>query len=320
MLNSLTRIYRMPAAGSALRRWYHQSRLAQLLLGPIVISRNFVRRDRVSQFARFHRSFLELVQEGAVVVRLKDCPVQLEVDVRSDIFKRLLKHGNYEPELIRLLHQHVPRNRDAIDVGANIGLFSVFFSKLVSPSRRVLAIEPVPWVADRLRRNMARNGCDHSVILFRGVAANSDADCRLHYIQGKEEYSSTAEIVHPSVRGCATDCLTVQGARIDALVKQFQLEPGFVKIDVEGAEYEVLQGATVTIRRLQPILLMELNERLLQERDSSSQDVIKLLRDFNYHVVNANSLRLSVMPPFTGEILAIPRPSGRRHAASSADT
>ncbi len=126
-------------------------------------------------------------------------------------------------------------------------------------------------------------------------------------ISGMEEYSSLSRIVHPSATNRPHDTIEVKGDTIDNLVNQLDLNPGFIKIDTEGAEYMVLRGAINTLEKSRPVILSELSDALLSTSGHTSEDVVTLMRDSGYQVVNALAPHVRIRFPFDGEILALPR-------------
>ena len=127
----------------------------------------------------------------------------------------------------------------------------------------------------------------------------------MNVIDGLEEYSSLGEIIHPKVAEKVSKRIKVNGNTIDNLVKDFNLNPGFMKIDAEGAEFEILRGAIDTITQFKPIILSEMSDRLLKAQGASSIRVLKLLEELNYNVLDINSF-LPVNNLFEGDIIAFP--------------
>jgi FkbM family methyltransferase len=196
------------------------------------------------------------IEGGTVVVTAPDINGTFEVDCRSDMLKRLLVDRCYETEIVDTVRNCIDPNRDAIDVGANIGLFTVLMSRLISPLNRVLAVEPTPGALAHLKRNIARNG-RANVVVFEGVAAECTGEFPLNIIPGMEEYSSLGEMVHPSTLGKPHQQTTVAAETIDELVAKFGLRPGLIKIDAEGSEARVLAGCKRTMETHRPVVLCE---------------------------------------------------------------
>lgn len=153
-----------------------------------------------------------------------------------------------EPEL-RLLPALVDRSRPAVDVGANVGAYAFHLSRLTS----VVAFEPNPGYARTLRRGLPA----HARI---EAAALSDHE-------GEAVLSVPRSSTGTEDGGCSTleqrEAATVAAShrvptrRLDS----YRLDPGFIKIDVEGHEEAVVNGALETIRRARPVLLIECEER-----------------------------------------------------------
>lgn len=134
-----------------------------------------------------------VVEEGSLIVRMPSFYGSFEIGCHSDILRRILVTGNYEPNVVKLVRDNVDPNRDAIDVGANIGLFTILLSHLLSDSSRVLEIEPTPGALRYLRRNIEINNVNPKVVLFEGVVTGCQGKAMLNVISGMEEYSQSRQ-------------------------------------------------------------------------------------------------------------------------------
>ena len=225
------------------------------------------------------------------VIRVPEFEGEFQVDARSHLFMRALLDGEYEPALARLCRELAAPDRDAVDVGANVGFFSVLLARHLRGGR-VLAIEPSPAVGPRLRANLARNGVAGRVAVFEGAVSDRAGRVDLSGIEGKEEYGTIGQPAHPGMWGDAADRgavvrpVPVEARTLDALVEEHGLSPGFVKLDVEGAEHLVVGGAEQTLRAHRPVVLSELNDRLLRANGSSAMDVVRAFRRLGYRVLD----------------------------------
>jgi FkbM family methyltransferase len=162
-------------------------------------------------------------------------------------------YGRYGEVELHLLEHLCDRARDSIDIGANDGSYIHFMRK---HSRRVYAFEPLPWLATALKRKFSRGVVINNIALSRSAGM---AVLRMPIVDGV------------LVTGCATISpaaastysehqeIHVPMAPLDAI---FTGDAGFIKIDVEGHEEAVLDGARKTLRRCRPRMLVELDERL----------------------------------------------------------
>jgi FkbM family methyltransferase len=138
------------------------------------------------------------------------------------------------------------------DIGANVGFLTVIAARLVGASGRVLAFEPVPALADQSSHNARLNRFDH-VSVYRTALSDADGDAVFQV----SENLTMGKLGSSGSRG---NGLMVKRNRLDTLVNDGRFpDPSLVKIDVEGAEPEVLDGAIEVLRRARPMLLIELH-------------------------------------------------------------
>jgi len=287
---------------SSLRQFVKSHPALHTSLMPMVRLARTVRQGRTERLSTNLSTLFRLVEEGSLVVRVPSLNGSFEIDCRSHILHRILIHGDYEPEVASLVRKTLDPGRDAIDIGANVGVFSVLLSRLVSPPGRVLAIEPTPGALKYLHRNLERNDCNHNVIVFEGAASGSSGKLALKVISGKEEYSSLGNLVHPSVRDSQYELIDVESATVDELVERSLLRPGFIKIDTEGAELDVLLGSERTLSTHRPVVLCESwDDELLARAGGSPGAIADLFRRHGYRVSH----------PITEEMLAVPEELAR---------
>lgn len=241
-------------------------------------------------------------------IRSKEFNGIFELDIRSDLFRRIALDGKYESDLIKIINKYIDPRKDAIDVGANIGLFTILFSKLLNEKSKVLSIEPTKNAFELLKRNIEINECKDKIITYNGAITDiSFGKVQLDTIEGKEEYSSLGKISQNYIGLDKVTQVEVDSTNIDSLVEKLNIHPGFLKIDTEGAEFLVLKGAQKTIKKFRPIILSELCDPFLKELNHTAKDVIDLLISYNYKVIDVKKTNDSIKFPFIGEILAWPK-------------
>lgn len=272
--------------------------IIRFALYPIIAIRKHMGNRNNSHFNNFVKNVISMT------VRVPSFNGNFEIDARSHILKRILITGDYESECAKTVAKYLDPQRDALDVGANIGLFSILIRKTLAPSSKLLAVEPTPRASDLLKANLRRNMCDENTIIFNGVASDSNGTIEINTIPGMEEYSSIGNIIyekdkHPSK-------IKVESNTIDTLVNKYNLNPGFLKIDTEGAELLVFKGALNTLIKFQPVILSELADVLLTNLGCSAKEAIEYLNALGYKVVNVEDPDSPISYPFNGEILAIP--------------
>ena len=171
----------------------------------------------------------------------------------------ILLHGTFEAAESRYLSSRVRAGTTAIDVGANIGLFTVPLARAVGSRGRVIAIEPDAENLARLEANLRLNRLAN-VLVERVAAGDRDGEAELH-LANDPAFHSTAVVYDGRGIGRA---LRVPVTRLDTIwMRLGRPAVSVIKIDVEGGEAAVLRGAEALLRETRPALLIEADtERL----------------------------------------------------------
>jgi FkbM family methyltransferase len=160
------------------------------------------------------------------------------------------KYGEVEMHLVDLLCR---RDEDAIDVGANCGGYVHFMQRY---ARHVVAFEPMPEFATLLRAKFARNVTVEQIALSDRAG---EVELHIPVIDGIRAGGCSTISSEASATYAVDDVIP---ARMDRLDDVYRGTVGFIKIDVEGHEQAVLDGAIGTIRRCLPRVLVEIEERM----------------------------------------------------------
>lgn len=153
---------------------------------------------------------------------------------------------------LRLVKHLCRRDRDSIDVGANVG---TYVHAMKRHSRRVYAFEPIPWLAPLLAKKFGRR------IVVENVALSRETSTALLHVPVIDGEAVTGlSTLSPELAAQEALCRDIPVATkpLDAV---YGGDVGFIKIDVEGHEESVLQGASETIARCRPRVLVEAEER-----------------------------------------------------------
>lgn len=169
---------------------------------------------------------------------------------------RRFTFGEYELPVQQAIVSLVRSGDVCYDIGANIGFFSLLLGRLVGASGMVYAFEPVPRNASTVERNALLNGMENISVL-RLALSRDDGTAELllaHHAGGAVLKSAGTP---PDLAGS----LMVQTASVDSLVEQQRIKlPDVVKIDVEGAEMDVLHGMQEVLRKWGPTVILELDD------------------------------------------------------------
>ncbi|MEQ1912642.1 MAG: FkbM family methyltransferase [Vicinamibacterales bacterium] len=168
----------------------------------------------------------------------------------------------------RLMDPFLTPGAVVVDVGANIGINTVYVAQRVGPRGRVWAVEPAADNLAVLRENVERNGLRN--VTIAPVAAGRTSETRQFFLRG--DISAVNSFYEESVYAEVTDVVTVQSEPLDMLVEG---NVDLVKIDVEGAELDVLGGMTRLLRSPRIRLVVEWHP-LLQEKAGYAANALPL--------------------------------------------
>ena len=168
------------------------------------------------------------------------------------------------------LDRIVPQGAITVDVGANCGLYT---RKLARLSRRVYAFEPSHQMADLLRRTSASNVSVHEIAL-----SDQTGNAELFIPQDGYQLIHGLASLERAVNGAskAVASINVPTARLDSIVRR---DVAFVKIDVEGHELNVLNGAIELLELSQPVFLVEAEDR---HREQATQSIFDFFEARSY--------------------------------------
>ena len=191
----------------------------------------------------------------------------------------LLNRRCWEPHVMRYLKQHLRPSHVFMDVGANLGYFTVLTAPLVE---RVIAFEPVASNHAYCGANIALNGLTNVDLHHCGLWRE---DRTLHVKSDSSSVMTAAVTVADD--GSAGALEPIRAVSLDSLVQQGGLALSrldLVKMDIEGAEMSALIGMEGTISRFRPRIIMEINRPRLDACDASIDDVWDYFQSHSYGV------------------------------------
>ena len=200
------------------------------------------------------------------------------------IDRDIIALGCYDPLQHRALEKLVKPGMTVLDVGANIGDVTLHLAKLVGPTGRVHAFEPVPDVRARLTEHVDTNTLNTTVTVHAEALSDRDGTMTFSAADAGGRNQGQGSLVNQE-RDTAAVNLTVETRTLDGLVQELGLERiDLVKLDIQGGETSMLQGAEETLRRLRPVILMEVEPEDLACLGRDSRDLVRQVIDLGYRV------------------------------------
>jgi FkbM family methyltransferase len=207
----------------------------------------------------------KLVMKGLYLFRVKGLGIVLCRGGTDDVFQFV---PGREGDVEEYIKSHLKEGSIFVDVGANVGYYTLIASRLVGSRGRVYAVEPAPSTAAILRLNVRLNKLDNVIIIEK--AAWFTKEKLILRIPGSDYgYASV-------VRGDGKNML-VEACPLDELLQDVD-HIDILKIDVEGAEYEVLKGAKNTLHKTKCIVL---------ELTRNVKEVFELLMNYGFKIKKA---------------------------------
>jgi FkbM family methyltransferase len=181
---------------------------------------------------------------------------------------------HFEAGPIDRLREFVPVGSLVIDVGANVGFFTLRFAEWVGEHGKVISIEPEDRNYANLVSALKQRQLSGRVHTLKAVAANTAGELRLEL-----------NPLHPADHKLSRDesGVPVRAITLDDLVLEAtSSRPVLVKIDVQGAEMLVLEGAARILSQAGPALFIELHEEGLNKFGTSISAILEYLRQYSY--------------------------------------
>jgi FkbM family methyltransferase len=213
-------------------------------------------------------------------------------DYREYIQRNIYFMGYHEYRETRLLRKLLRPGDTFVDVGANIGWFTILAARLVGEKGKVVAFEPSSAIYDHLTANVSLNGLSN-------VQAERTA---------LSDTNGTAVLTGIGVENAGTGTILATGGSLGEEVPTMRFDDycssagleyvALMKIDVEGAEMMVLEGATESLHAGSiGAIVIEVSDERLRSTGSSSTELIELLRGAGYTISRANTTGLQPLEP-----------------------
>jgi len=250
----------------------------------------------------FNNRKLKRVQETISPI---DNDFKIFADTINFIDASIYYLGDYEPWLKKYFKELIKPGDTVLDVGANIGFHSIYFSTLVGISGRVVAVEPIKQNFKALEHNVHLNKSGNFILVEKALA-NENKVINV-YINDNAKNPGAHSLLNEGIANTEVHCITG-----DYLLRKLEISKlDFIKIDVEGFELEVLKGLESTIRTHKPIIIFEYDKAYQLKSTKNPEAIFSLLASYEYSFESVDGYGKS--SPFTfsdhissAEIIAYP--------------
>lgn len=202
--------------------------------------------------------------------------------------------GYWEIWLTLFFARTVMPGMTVMDIGANLGYYTLLLGDAVGPSGHVIAVEPVPQTIELLKKTIGLNGMAGWVRLVAAAAAGPRTSAVEMFVPENEP--KNAAIIATPLEGT----VQVPAVSVDELTRDLS-RLDLVKIDAEGAETVIIDGMQETIKRLHPNLLLEFNAHRYKDPAAFLEILMKA-----YPRMQALDFFANLQPVTAAEILECP--------------
>lgn len=238
--------------------------MSSIVVGPAALAAA-TRIYRATPFRRLREAyfqlFLRLVRGRRVVRTVEGMTFDLDLGEMIDVGLFLQQ---YERDIVALVERLTQPGWTVFDIGANIGAHTVRFSRLVGARGRVFAFEPMDYAFNKLTRNLSLNDAQNTRAFKLALSDENDDARRVNY---RSSWSTTGER--------RAESSSVEFKRLDDWCIEHDItRVDLIKLDVDGHEWQVLEGGLTSIKRHRPIVLIEAGAWHFTSRETNPLEVL----------------------------------------------
>lgn len=209
------------------------------------------------------------------------------------ISRILLTAGSWERGTTRLFEDIIQKGMVVLDVGANIGYFTLIAAKLVGEEGKVFAFEPEPYNFDLLVRNIKLNGYNNVIPTQKAI---SDKNGRATLFLDKTRWTQHS-LTRGNIVNSGGNSVEVEVQTLDDFLKDFGYRVDFAKIDVQGAESAVIQGMRQIIENNKNLkLVVQFSPEQLRSFGSSPEEFLNKLTGYGFKLYQIGESKEQMVP------------------------
>jgi len=199
---------------------------------------------------------------------------------RNDTVSNMISQGKFEKAEWHFVNRFLKKGMAVVDIGAHHGFYTILCSKKVGSTGRVVAFEPSPGEQRKLSFNLKLNHCKNVKIEPYALGGQS-GKATLFVIKGRDTAFNS---LRPPAVSIPTQEVDVSTIRLDDYLRSLCLDKvDFIKIDAEGAELEILQGArNLLMKESSPVMMIEVSDERTRPWGYSSAAIYDFLARQGY--------------------------------------
>lgn len=191
--------------------------------------------------------------------------------------------GNYEPVITDLVGKEIKKDYVVLDIGANIGYYTLIFAKLVGENGKVFAFEPDPTNFTLLIKNMEINNYKNAVLVQK-AASDKTGKARLYLCDNNKGDHR----IYDSDDGRRS--IPIESMRLDDYFEDYARKIDFIKIDTQGADELVIKGMPNLLRRFESLkIILEFWPLGVKKSGGNAKEFLQLLIGHGFKIYDLGS-------------------------------
>jgi FkbM family methyltransferase len=197
----------------------------------------------------------------------------------GDIVINAMRNGLYfDKHILDVAERYITKGSTVLDVGANFGQMSVFFSKLTGASGKVYSFDADDYIYEIFKKNIVANRCSNIETVFGAVYNVNDKILlfpKQDELKLKQKAYGSYGLEPKAIEGREVKSLTIDRLQIKGPIS-------FMKVDIQGSDLFALQGAKETIIKHKMPIIFEFEQELQNDFDTSFQDYVEFVEEISY--------------------------------------
>jgi FkbM family methyltransferase len=222
----------------------------------------------------------------------------------SETSLRLFAHEVYEPFETEFFKKEIKKGDVVLDIGANIGYYTLIFARLVGENGRAIAFEPEPANFALLKKNVRINDY-RNVILVQKAITNETGKIKLYLSRDKDNRGDHR--IYDS--GDGRKFIEIEAIQLDDYFKDYNGKIDYIKMDIQGAEAGAIQGMSMLLEKNKDIkIVTEFWPIGLKRFGSSPEEYLKILIKYGFKLYHINEQEKEIRPVHIAKLLEMYTP------------
>lgn len=198
----------------------------------------------------------------------------MKLDRTDETISRMILAGDFESFETAIVKTYIKNGFHVLDIGANIGYYSLVFASLVGSQGKVYAFEPTPRTFQILKHNIHQNGFDSVVTPYQYGISNVNQKAQLYindYNKGDNRLYKSADMKSVDIDLVTIDNFLKLDSKID-----------FIKMDIQGAEALAIKGMFQLLQKDKPTVIMEFWPHRIKRLGIEPKEMLQDLQNIGY--------------------------------------